>query len=111
MKDNTSKTLLFKNLFMRKRSERHMWLMHVQGSAPVAAVNVTRDIPVFNVLIYSLTLVVTFPTLAWISLNLWSLDRTYSAPLLPPNSYNHMANIFTYKCFKKEVALMQFTNS
>lgn len=62
MKDNTSKTQLFKNLFMRKRSERHIWHMHVQGSAPVAAVNVTRDIPVFNVLIYSLTLVVTFPT-------------------------------------------------
>lgn len=40
---------------MRKRSERHMWHMHVQGSAPVAAVNVTLDIPVFNVLIYSLT--------------------------------------------------------
>lgn len=47
---------------MRKRSERHIWHMHVQGSAPVATVNVTRDIPVFNVLIYSLTLVVTFPT-------------------------------------------------
>lgn len=59
IKDNTSKTQLFKNLFMRKRSERHIWHMHVQGSA---AVNVTRDIPVFNVLIFSLTLVVTFPT-------------------------------------------------
>lgn len=62
MKDNTSKTQLFINLFMRKRSERHIWHMHVQGSAPVAAVNVTLVIPVFNVLIYSLTLAVIFPT-------------------------------------------------
>lgn len=62
MKDNTSKTKLFKNVFMRKRSERQICHMHVQGSAPVAAVNVTLDIPVFNVLIYSLTLVVIFPT-------------------------------------------------
>lgn len=46
MKDNTSKTQLFKNYIMRKRSERYIWHMHVQGSAPVAAVNVTRDIPV-----------------------------------------------------------------
>lgn len=64
MKDNTSKTQLFKNLFMRKRSERerHIWHMHVQGSAPAAAVNVTLDIPVFNIRIYSLTLAVIFPT-------------------------------------------------
>lgn len=62
MKDNTSKTQLFKNLFMRKRSERHIWHMYVQGSAPVAAVNVTLDIPVFNIRIYSLTSAVIFPT-------------------------------------------------